>query len=160
MAPFVSLPLIAVLAKSGASIGTKIAFITSWSLIAVNRLPMEIGILGWKFVLYRLSCTFLFAPLSGVIAQIFFKQNLYQLIVVIKKCYTTYSYSQVLSPGRRKNTEMTILIKVEFSDVKLFLEEYSENITKGGIFLITKLSINSKVTLSFHLPHSENSFEL
>ncbi len=70
--PYVSLPLAAALLRSGASIGTMVAFLTAWSLWAVSRLPMEVGILGWRFALIRLSCTFFFPPIAGLIAKIFF----------------------------------------------------------------------------------------
>ncbi len=46
--PFVSLPVAAGLLRSGASVGTMVAFLTGWSLWAVSRLPMEVGILGWE----------------------------------------------------------------------------------------------------------------
>ena len=49
--PYVSLPIVAGLLKSGAGVGTMVAFLTSWSLWAIGRLPMEFGILGWKFTL-------------------------------------------------------------------------------------------------------------
>jgi len=67
--PFVSLPIAAGLLRSGASIGTMVAFITGWSLLAFSRLPMEVGILGWKFTLVRLLSTFFFPPIAGIIAQ-------------------------------------------------------------------------------------------
>jgi len=67
--PFVSLPIAAGLLRSGASIGTMVAFITGWSLLAFSRLPMEVGILGWKFTLIRLLSTFFFPPIAGIIAQ-------------------------------------------------------------------------------------------
>ena len=70
--PYVSLPIAAGLLRSGASIGTMVAFLTGWSLWAVARLPMEVGILGWKFVLIRIASTFLFPPIAGFIAQTFF----------------------------------------------------------------------------------------
>jgi len=70
--PYVSLPVIAGLLKSGAGVGTMVAFLSSWSLWAVARLPMEIGILGWKFTLIRLFSTFFFPPIAGLIAQTFF----------------------------------------------------------------------------------------
>jgi len=70
--PYVSLPIIAGLLKSGAGVGTMVAFLTSWSLWAVARLPMEFGILGWKFTLIRLASTFFFPPIAGFIAQTFF----------------------------------------------------------------------------------------
>lgn len=70
--PYVSLPLAAGFLRSGASLGTMVAFITAWSLWAVSRLPMEIGIMGWKFTVVRLACTFFFPPIAGFLAQMLF----------------------------------------------------------------------------------------
>jgi len=70
--PYVSLPIVAALLRSGASIGTMVAFLTGWSLWAIGRLPLEVGILGWRFTLIRLACTFFFPPIAGLIAQTFF----------------------------------------------------------------------------------------
>jgi len=70
--PYVSLPIVAGLLKSGASVGTMVAFLTGWSIWAVGRLPMEIGILGWKFTLIRVVSTLIFPPLAGIIAHYFF----------------------------------------------------------------------------------------
>ena len=67
--PYVSLPIAAGLLRTGASIGTMVAFLTAWSLWAVSRMPMEIGIMGWKFTLIRLACTFFFPPIAGLIAN-------------------------------------------------------------------------------------------
>ena len=70
--PFVSLPIVAGLLSTGASVGTMVAFLTGWSLWAVTRLPMEVGILGWKFTIIRIASTFFFPPIAGLIAQTFF----------------------------------------------------------------------------------------
>jgi uncharacterized membrane protein YraQ (UPF0718 family) len=70
--PYISLPIVAALLKSGASMGTMVAFLTGWSLWAVGRLPMEVGILGWKFTLVRVASTFFFPPIAGWIAQTVF----------------------------------------------------------------------------------------
>ena len=70
--PFVSLPIAAGLLRAGAGVGTMVAYLTAWSLWAVSRLPLEVGILGWKFVLIRLASTFIFPPIAGFIAQSFF----------------------------------------------------------------------------------------
>ncbi len=70
--PYVSLPVAAGLLRSGAGVGTMVAFLTGWSLWAVSRLPMEVGILGWKFTLIRLASTFFFPPIAGLIAHLFF----------------------------------------------------------------------------------------
>ena len=68
--PYVSLPVVAALLRSGASVGTMVAFLTGWSLWAVSRLPMEVGIMGWKFTLIRIASTFFFPPIAGLIAQV------------------------------------------------------------------------------------------
>lgn len=70
--PYVTLPIAAGLLRSGASAGTMVAFLTGWSLWAIQRLPMEVGIVGWKFALIRLASTFFFPPIAGWIAQMFF----------------------------------------------------------------------------------------
>jgi uncharacterized membrane protein YraQ (UPF0718 family) len=57
--PFVSLPIAAGLLRTGASAGTVVAYLTGWSLWAVARLPMEVGIL-------------IFPPIAGVVAQLLF----------------------------------------------------------------------------------------
>ena len=66
--PFVSLPIAAGLMRVGAGVGTMVAMITGWSLLAFMRLPLEVSIMGWKFTLIRLACTFFFAPIAGWIA--------------------------------------------------------------------------------------------
>jgi uncharacterized membrane protein YraQ (UPF0718 family) len=70
--PYVSLPVVAGLLRSGASVGTMVAFLTGWSLWAVSRLPMEVGILGWKFTAIRIASTFFFPPIAGLLAQTLF----------------------------------------------------------------------------------------
>lgn len=70
--PYVSLPIAAGLLNAGAGIGTMVAYITGWSLWAVARIPMEVGILGWKFTLIRIVSTFIFPPIAGIIAQSIF----------------------------------------------------------------------------------------
>lgn len=71
--PYVSMPLVAGFLKAGAGIGTMVAYLTAWSLWAVARLPMEVGILGWKFTSVRLACSFFFPPIAGAIAHFFFQ---------------------------------------------------------------------------------------
>jgi uncharacterized membrane protein YraQ (UPF0718 family) len=73
--PFVSLPIAAALLLAGASIGTMVAFLTGWSLLAVSRLPLEVGLMGWKFTAIRLSVTFFMPVLAGFLANLFFSQT-------------------------------------------------------------------------------------
>ncbi len=70
--PYTSLPIVAGLLQAGAGVGTVVAFLTGWSLWAVARLPMELGILGWRFTAIRFACTFFFPPIAGLLAQAIF----------------------------------------------------------------------------------------
>ncbi|MBN1383771.1 MAG: permease [Elusimicrobia bacterium] len=70
--PYVSLPIAAGLLRSGAGVGTMVAFLTGWSLWAIARLPMEVGIMGWRFAVIRLASTFFLPPIAGLIAQALF----------------------------------------------------------------------------------------
>ncbi len=67
--PYVSLPIVAGLMRSGASMGVMVAYITGWSLWAISRLPMEIGILGWRFALVRLLSVLILPPIAGTFAR-------------------------------------------------------------------------------------------
>ena len=70
--PYVSMPIAAGLLRAGAGMGTMVAFLTAWSIWAVARLPLEVGIMGWKFTGIRIACSFFFPPVAGLLAQIFF----------------------------------------------------------------------------------------
>jgi len=67
--PYVSMPIVAGLLRSGASMGTTVAYITGWSLWAISRLPMEVGILGWRFAFIRLISVLILPPIAGIFAQ-------------------------------------------------------------------------------------------
>ena len=72
--PYTAMPIAAGLLQAGAGIGTMVAFMTGWSLWAFTRLPLEIGIMGWKFTGVRLACTFFFPVVAGLIANLFFSR--------------------------------------------------------------------------------------
>jgi uncharacterized membrane protein YraQ (UPF0718 family) len=61
------------MAKLGASIPVLVAMIIGWSLIAIMRLPMELGILGPCLTLIRLTSTIILAPIAGLIAKFLMK---------------------------------------------------------------------------------------
>jgi uncharacterized membrane protein YraQ (UPF0718 family) len=73
--PFVCLPMALAFSKAGAGIGTVVAFISGWALLSLPRIPMEVGILGWKIAAIRYATTFLFAPVAGIIAQLVFGEK-------------------------------------------------------------------------------------
>ena len=70
--PFVCYPIVAGILRAGAGVGTIVAFVTGWSVLAVFRLPMEVGVVGWRLTFIRLACSFLFPPIAGLIAHFFF----------------------------------------------------------------------------------------
>lgn len=67
--PYVSFPIVASLYKSGASIGTVVAFVTAWSVWAVARFPLEMGLVGPKLAIARFLSTLIVPPLAGLFAQ-------------------------------------------------------------------------------------------
>jgi len=67
--PYVSFPVVATIYHAGAGIGTVVAFITAWSLWAVGRLPLEIGLVGARVTLIRVISTLVFPPIAGLIAR-------------------------------------------------------------------------------------------
>lgn len=72
--PYTAMPIAAGLLQAGAGIGTMVAFMTGWSLWAFTRLPLEIGIMGWKFTGVRLACTFFLPIVAGLISNLFFSK--------------------------------------------------------------------------------------
>ena len=61
--------------RAGSGVGTMVAYLTGWSLWAITRLPMEVGILGWRLTAIRLASTFFFPPVAGFIAHLLFSGN-------------------------------------------------------------------------------------
>lgn len=68
--PVTSMPIAAALLQAGASISTMVAYLTGWSLWAVARLPVEVGLMGWRFTAVRLLSTLVFPFIAGFIAQV------------------------------------------------------------------------------------------
>ncbi len=68
--PFVSMPLAAVLIRSGAAVGPVVAFVTGWSLLALHRLvAWEAPILGWRFAVLRWGVCLVLPVLAGLAAS-------------------------------------------------------------------------------------------
>ena len=70
--PMVNLPVAAGLMRAGAGIGTMVAFLTGWSMWAISRMPIEIGLLGWKFTAVRFAVSFFLPVIAGLLANMFF----------------------------------------------------------------------------------------
>jgi len=71
--PYISLPIAVGLWRTGGSVGTVVAFVTGWSLWAIGRLPIEVGIMGWRFAVVRFLSTFLFPPIAGLLANFIYR---------------------------------------------------------------------------------------
>ena len=68
--PFVSLPIAAVMLRTGAGAAAVVAFITAWMLLAVHRLvAWEVPLLGWRFALLRYASCLALPFLAGLIAR-------------------------------------------------------------------------------------------
>ncbi len=68
--PFVSMPIAAVMMRSGASAGPVVAFLSAWALLALHRfIAWEVPILGWRFALLRYGVCLVLPVLAGLLAR-------------------------------------------------------------------------------------------
>jgi uncharacterized membrane protein YraQ (UPF0718 family) len=70
--PMVTVPLLVVLANSGAALPTLVAYMTSWSLFGLQRIiSWEAPLMGWPFVGVRVLSSFAFPVLAGWLTSVF-----------------------------------------------------------------------------------------
>lgn len=68
--PYVQFPIVAALFKSGAGIAPLMVYISSWSLIGLNRFfVFEAPLLGWKLSLSRFFVSMLFPIFIGMLTR-------------------------------------------------------------------------------------------
>lgn len=65
----IGLPIVASLARAGASPAVLVTYLVSMSLLSLLRFPMEIGIIGWKLTLLRMTTCFFLPPLTGLLTR-------------------------------------------------------------------------------------------
>jgi uncharacterized membrane protein YraQ (UPF0718 family) len=70
--PYIAFPVIAAIFKSGAGLGTAVAFVTGWAMWGVITIMFELAIVGHRFTLLRLGLVLIFPPCAGILASIFF----------------------------------------------------------------------------------------
>lgn len=69
--PFVSMPIAAAMVRSGAGMGPVVAFLTSWSLLALHRfIAWEVPILGWRLALLRYGVCLVLPLAAGWLARL------------------------------------------------------------------------------------------
>lgn len=70
--PFVSMPIAAVLLRSGAGTGAVVAFLAAWSLLSLHRLvAWEVPILGLRFAAVRYGVCIALPIAAGLLARAF-----------------------------------------------------------------------------------------
>jgi uncharacterized membrane protein YraQ (UPF0718 family) len=68
--PFVSMPIAAAMIRTGAGAGPVVAFLSSWSLLALHRLvAWEVPILGWRMALLRYATCAVLPIVAGLAAR-------------------------------------------------------------------------------------------
>ncbi len=66
--PIVVYAIAAGFMKAGAGFATIVSFVTAYNLLALHRIPFEITMVGWKFLVLRTLSVLILAPLAGFIA--------------------------------------------------------------------------------------------
>ncbi|MCS7263936.1 MAG: permease [Armatimonadetes bacterium] len=67
--PYTSFPIAMLLLRSGAGIGTVVAYMTAWQIWSLTRYPMEIAFVGLNITMLRFIVTFFVPPFAGFLAQ-------------------------------------------------------------------------------------------
>ena len=69
--PFIQFPIVAALLKAGAGVAPLVAYISAWSLTALNRfLIYEIPLLGTKLALCRMAVSLVFPIVIGWLTRL------------------------------------------------------------------------------------------
>lgn len=68
--PFISMPIAAVMIRSGAGAGPVVAFLTGWSLLALHRfVAWEVPVLGFRVAALRYGICLVVPILAGLVAR-------------------------------------------------------------------------------------------
>ncbi len=69
MGPYAAFPIIASIYGAGAGLGTTIALISSWTMLSLSKFPYELGVLGARFTITRMSLSVPFCIGCGALAH-------------------------------------------------------------------------------------------
>jgi uncharacterized membrane protein YraQ (UPF0718 family) len=73
--PMVSVPLLVVLANSGAGMAALVAYMTSWSLFGIQRIiAWEAPLMGWQFVVVRVLPSLAFPVVAGWLVAVLYRE--------------------------------------------------------------------------------------
>ncbi len=70
MGPYASFPIIASIYGAGAGLGTAVSLVTAWCMLGLSRLPYEVGFLGPRFAIVRMSFSLPFCLAAGAVAHL------------------------------------------------------------------------------------------
>lgn len=70
--PMIVFPMAAVLLKTGAGLGTLVAYVTAWSMWGARIILLESALISPRFALFKLLSCFFVPPLAGAIAHLVF----------------------------------------------------------------------------------------
>ncbi len=70
--PYVVFPLISALYHTGAGLGSAVAMITSWAMLALISVTFELPFMGWRFSAVRCGLGLAFPVVAGGIAHLIF----------------------------------------------------------------------------------------
>jgi len=67
--PIIAFPIVVALAKTGAGFPALVTFLTSWSLLGLQRVfTFELTMMGSRFVMNRMAAAVVLTPLTGIAA--------------------------------------------------------------------------------------------
>ncbi|HDM10010.1 MAG TPA: hypothetical protein ENF92_05780 [Desulfobacteraceae bacterium] len=68
--PYVQFPIVAALLKSGVGLAPMMAYISSWSLLGLNRfIVFEVPLLGWRLACARMIASLIFPVIIGTMTR-------------------------------------------------------------------------------------------
>ncbi len=70
MGPYAAFPIVASIIAAGAGLGTIVAIVTSWSLLALIKAPFETAFFGAKFFIYKTLLSLPFCIGAGLLAHL------------------------------------------------------------------------------------------
>jgi uncharacterized membrane protein YraQ (UPF0718 family) len=73
--PMVTVPFLVVLANSGAAMAPLVAYMTSWSLLGMQRIiAWEAPLMGWHFVIVRVIPSLAFPVIAGWLVKTYYHE--------------------------------------------------------------------------------------
>ncbi len=102
------IPLAASIKKSGASKGATLSFLISTPITGADSILATYGMFGWIFTLYRIFTSIIIAIVSGVITNIFDKDEEQKIKEVKKQIKPKFSFANSTKPSNPPLTSFSV----------------------------------------------------